>query len=103
MKKIRHFIHHFIMTYIPQGMRRNSLTCSEVAMLLANKSELKKMTALKLKMHLFICENCLNYKKQIQIIDNHSEILGIISLTASQRNQINNSKSSIISQYSQRK
>ena len=100
MKILRNIIHDLMMVMIPKSLRKNMLTCEQVAHIIAEKQDIPAFKRVKLQMHLFICQSCLDYKNQIQIIDASSTKLGKITLTSSQKEQISNSKSKIINKYS---
>lgn len=68
MKLIRKIIHDLMMMIIPKSLRKNMLSCEEVSHIISENQELPTFSKLKLKMHLFICQKCLDYEKQIQFI-----------------------------------
>jgi hypothetical protein len=79
MKIVRKIIHDLIMILVPKALRKNMLTCEQVALIIAEK---------------------LNYKNQIKIIDSESKNLGKINLTDSQKQKIIKSRSEISKKYS---
>jgi hypothetical protein len=100
MKILRNMIHDLMMVMIPKSLRKNMLTCQQVAHIIAEKQDITKFKKVKLQMHLFICQSCLDYKNQIKIIDSSIKELREINLTSYQKEQISNSKSKIINKYS---
>ena len=100
MKVIRKIIHDLIMILIPKALRKNMLTCEQVAFIIAEKPNISVLRKTKLQMHLFVCQSCINYKKQINIIDFGSKNLGKISLTESQIKKLNISQSETSKKYS---
>jgi hypothetical protein len=100
MKIVRKIIHDLIMILVPKALRKNMLTCEQVALIIAEKPNLSAFKKTKLQMHLFVCQSCLNYKNQIKIIDSESKNLGKINLTDSQKQKIIKSRSEISKKYS---
>ncbi len=99
MKIIRKIIHDLIVTIVPKSLRRNMLTCEQVSHIIAQDIQLSKFKTFKLQMHLFICQSCLNYKKQIQTIDKAAQKLGTVQLTKEQKEQILSSKKQTINKF----
>jgi hypothetical protein len=85
---------------MPPSLKKKMLTCEQVAHIIAQKPNIPVFNKAKLHMHLFICQSCLNYKKQIVIIDSSLKKMGTINLTNSQKEQVLKSRLEVISKYS---
>lgn len=99
MKFLRHIIHEIIVTIVPKALRKNMLTCKDVAFILATNPNLSLVKKLKLNMHIMICQSCLNYKKQLILIDKTTEKLNKIELTQEQKQLLENSKNEQIKRF----
>ncbi len=100
MKLIRKIIHDLLMIMIPKGIRKNMLSCEEVSHIIAEDDDLKSIKKIKLKMHLFICQKCLDYKKQIQFINQNAKKIKLSNLENDLANKIEESKNSLIDKHS---
>lgn len=100
MKFIRKIIHDLMMIIIPKGMRKNMLSCEEVSHIIAEDHQLKSMAKIKLKMHLFICQKCLDYKKQIQFIEKNAKNIKFSAHKDGPSKRIEKSKKNLIDKYS---
>lgn len=96
MKLIRRIIHDLLMIIIPKSFRKNSLTCKQVSEIIACKPELSRLSKIKLHMHLFICQSCLNYKNELSTLEKAAGNLGELKLTDEQLKKLKISKTNII-------
>ena len=69
MSFIRKLLHDFLMFISPTFIRRRLLSCEQVSHIISENTSLAPIKSVKLKMHLFICKNCLNYKAQMKFLD----------------------------------
>jgi len=92
MKFLRHIIHEIVVTIVPKSLRKNMLSCKDVAFILATNPSLPLLKKLKLNMHILICQSCLNYQKQLILINNETKKLNKVKLTEEQMDIIKRSK-----------
>lgn len=69
MSFIRKILHDFLMLISPTFIRKRMLSCEQVSHIISENISLSPIKSVKLKMHLFICKNCLNYKAQMKFLD----------------------------------
>jgi hypothetical protein len=96
IKKFRALIHDAVILLVPKGIRKSFMpSCQQVSEMLEAES-LGFRKIIKLKMHLFICQCCVDYKNQVSIISAQARELGKIELTEAQKRKVQSSKSSIL-------
>ena len=92
------------MFLMPKWLQKYAISCAEASKVLSeNGDQLNIMLRLKLKMHVVICQNCTNYKTQLDIIHKTAKNIPIIELANSEVQQINDSKENIIRQLNSNK
>jgi hypothetical protein len=74
----------FVGALVPKKLMPPMLSCQEVAHILANVEDTSGPEYKKLRIHLFICEACDNYRKQILKINAASNSAREIKLTDAQ-------------------
>lgn len=100
MKLIRKIIHDLMMIIIPKSLRKNMLSCEEVSHIIAEDIKLKSLKKIKLKMHLFICQKCLDYERQIQFINKSTTKLSFSAVEDRLDDKIKESEKNLINNYS---
>lgn len=88
------------MFLIPNNMKKHLLSCEEVSHIISEDQQLQTIKKIKLKMHIFICQKCLDYKKQIQFINKNSKIIKFHAINDDPQKKIEKSKSNLIDKYS---
>ena len=73
---------------MPKALKKNMLTCQEVAFILANTKNIEGAEFKKLRMHLFLCEPCANYRKQLLAMNKATQGLGSLELSSDQLEKI---------------
>ncbi|MFT6630400.1 MAG: hypothetical protein ACJAS4_000336 [Bacteriovoracaceae bacterium] len=89
-------MHEFIVHLAPRSLRKRMMTCEEVSKILANNDKLSIPLIFKLKIHLFICQCCTDYSKQIKTIEEQTHKMGKVELTPQQLESVKNSQKKII-------
>lgn len=88
-KIIRKLIHDFLMLVIPNWIRKKSVTCEQAAKLMASEDPNRTwFMKLKLKMHVIICQNCIDYHHQLNIIEHTAKNIQHIDLDDAARARI---------------
>lgn len=99
MRLIRKIFHDLIMRITPARFKKHALTCEQVSHIIALKTDLTTFKRLKLHMHLFICQKCLDYRDQLDFIDVQCEELKKVSTDQALQEHINNSKDDVIERF----
>ncbi len=86
--KLFRIIIHFLSSLMPKALTKNMLTCQEVAFILANTENIEGAEFKKLRMHLFLCEPCANYRKQLLAMNKATQDLGSLELSSDQLEKI---------------
>jgi hypothetical protein len=92
----RHLLHELVLFMVPKSIRKNMLSCEEVSRILADEEGHNSASVFKLKMHLFICQCCTDYSKQLNVIDERSRALSKVSLSDEQKSMIKKSQEKAI-------
>lgn len=99
IRLIRKVVHDLVLLITPKWARKHMLSCKEVLSLLNDQDQDHSFSKyMKLRMHLLICQCCTDYTDQMNIIEKQSQNLGKLQLTEDQINQINSSKTKVLSQ-----
>lgn len=95
-KLIRHILHEMVVIFIPKRLRASIMpSCQRVSEMLEEQN-LSLSDGVKLRMHLFICQCCTDYKSQLNFMSNEAKKLEKINLTDTQKEKILKSKSEIL-------
>lgn len=86
--KLFRILIHFFSSLMPKALKKNMLTCQEVAFILANTKNIEGAEFKKLRMHLFLCEPCANYRKQLLAMNKATQGLGSLELSSDQLEKI---------------
>lgn len=86
--KLFRIIIHFFSALMPKALTKNMLTCQEVAFILANTKNIEGPEFKKLRMHLFLCEPCANYRQQLLKMSKATDELGNLELNSDQLEKI---------------
>lgn len=89
------FLVHALMAVMPKRLFKNSLSCKEVAYLLATEENWQDQRLKKLRIHLLLCEACDNYAQQLKSIKSGSQKLASLNLSKEQLQRVAEHKNKI--------
>lgn len=96
IRLLRHTIHHLMALLMPKKILSKLLSCQEVAKILATTPKLPPVKSLRVKLHIFLCQHCTDYKDQLQIIKQKSKDLNNLEYDADQEKQMTESKHKVL-------
>lgn len=102
IKFIRHLVHEVVVHMVPSFMRKNMLSCQDVAFILSSEDDLSLPKRVKLKLHLMICQCCTDYETQLKIINQKAYKAIKLELTPEQEAKIKKSQEELVQKFTKK-
>lgn len=97
IRRLRKILHDLVVIIAPSWARKKMLSCKDVLNLLSDDQHKPSLaTYMKLKMHLLICQCCVDYSAQMEFIETKSSELGKVNLNQDQLKQIKLSQQKVL-------
>jgi len=104
IRKFRYFLHELVDHYLPRFMRSKIASCEEVINILnSNHNEISSTKKFKLKIHLLICQCCVDYIDQIKTIEKSVRKISLLNLTEEQDQVLRKNTNDLVSKFSIKK
>lgn len=98
--KFRHMLHDLVNNFAPNSIKIRIMSCENITKIMASEEKLSPAKKFWFNVHNFICSCCSNYQDQFNIIKINSKKLVSPDLTEEQKQRIENSKSDLLKQLS---
>lgn len=102
-KFLRHIAHEVVTSLTPNFIKKHMISCEEVTQKMQSLDKLNKKDQAKIRMHLFICQCCLDYKEQLNMIQTKAKKLSPKKLNQPQQKRVSQIAHSVIQAESEHK